>query len=82
MKHKFPTLAVHAGQKPDASYGAVMMPVYQNSTYAQPSPGKFVGRYDYGRTANPTRTALEENMAALEGGRYLADFVAAQKAAE
>ena len=70
MSQKFATLAIHAGQKPDAAFGAIMTPIYQSSTYVQPSPGKYVGRYDYGRTANPTRTALEENIAALEGGKF------------
>lgn len=69
-KSGFATLAVHAGQDPDPSTGAIMTPIYQNSTYKQISPGKFVGQYDYARSANPTRTALEANIAALEGGKY------------
>lgn len=64
----FATRCVHAGQRPDPSTGAVTMPVYMTSTYAQESPGKFKGPYDYSRSANPTRTALEGNLAALEGG--------------
>jgi cystathionine beta-lyase/cystathionine gamma-synthase len=65
----FGTKAVHAGQEPDPATGAVMTPVYLTSTYAQSSPGVHKG-YDYSRTANPTRTALEGNLAALEGGRH------------
>ena len=67
---KFSTLAIHAGQPPAKPYNAVMTPVYQTSTYVQASPGTFVEGYDYGRTANPTRTALEENLAALEGAKF------------
>src|SRR5262245_21556528 len=67
---KFASLAVHAGQEPDPTTGAVMMPVYQTSTYAQSSPGVVKLGYDYARTANPTRTALEANLAALEGGKF------------
>lgn len=59
------TRAVHAGQSPDASTGAVMTPIYQTSTYAQASPGDHKG-YEYGRVSNPTRTALEGNLAGLE----------------
>ena len=66
----FGTRAIHAGQAPDPTTGAIMTPVYQTSTYAQQSPGVFKGRYDYSRSANPTRTALEANLAALEGGNY------------
>lgn len=65
----FGTRAVHAGQQPDPTTGAVMTPIYMTSTYAQPSPGVFKGEYDYSRSANPTRTALEANLAALENGR-------------
>lgn len=63
------TLAVHAGQEPDPTTGAVMTPIYQTSTYAQAAPGEHKG-YEYSRTDNPTRAALEANLAALEGGRY------------
>lgn len=63
------TLAVHAGQEPDPSTGAVMTPIYQTSTYAQAAPGEHKG-YEYSRTDNPTRAALEANLAALEGARY------------
>lgn len=67
---KFDTLAIHAGQKPDPSTGAVMSPVYQTSTYVQESPGVIKENYDYARSANPTRTALEANLAALEQGKF------------
>lgn len=68
--HKFATRAIHAGQDPDPTTGAIMTPVFQTSTYAQASPGVFKGEYDYARTANPTRTALEANLASLEDGRH------------
>ncbi len=64
----FETLAIHAGQSPDPTYGAVMTPIYQTSTYAQQKMGEAI--YDYARTANPTRTALQDCIAALEGGRH------------
>src|SRR5499427_9904094 len=63
------TLAVHAGQHPDPTTGAVMTPIYQTSTYAQEALGKNKG-YEYARTHNRTRAALEANLAALEGGRH------------
>ncbi len=62
----FATRAIHAGQHPDESTGAVTTPIYQVSTYAQQAVGVHKG-YDYSRTANPTRTALEQNLASLEG---------------
>ena len=65
----FSTRAVHAGQEPDPTTGAVVVPLYQTSTYAQEALGKHKG-YEYGRTHNPTRFALERNLAALEGGRH------------
>ena len=64
----FGTKAVHAGQSPDPSTGAVMTPVYFTSTYAQAAPGDHKG-YEYSRTHNPTRTALQDNIAALENGK-------------
>jgi cystathionine beta-lyase/cystathionine gamma-synthase len=67
--HRFATLAVHAGQTPDPTTGAIMMPVYQTSTYVQPELGRHLG-YEYARTHNPTREALERNVAALEGGTH------------
>jgi cystathionine gamma-synthase len=65
----FETLAIHAGQAADAQTGAVVTPIYQVSTYKQDGVGGLRGGYEYSRSANPTRTALEENLAALEGGR-------------
>lgn len=66
----FGTRAVHAGQEPDPSTGAIMTPVYMTSTYVQSSPGVFKDGYDYSRSKNPTRSALEANLAALENGRH------------
>jgi cystathionine beta-lyase/cystathionine gamma-synthase len=63
------TLSVHAGQEPDPTTGAVSVPVYMTSTYVQAGPGEHTG-YEYSRTQNPTRHALEGNLAALEGARY------------
>lgn len=70
---KFGTKAIHAGQEPDPSTGAVMPPIYQTSTFAQESPGKHKG-YAYARGKNPTRTALEKNIAALEEGKHCLCF--------
>jgi len=64
----FETLAIHAGQEPDPTTGAVVPPIYQVSTYKQDGVGGLRGGYEYSRSANPTRTALEECLAALEGG--------------
>ena len=64
----FDTLAIHAGQEPDPATGAVAVPIYQTSTYKQDGVGGLRGGYEYSRSANPTRTALEEALAALEGG--------------
>ena len=65
----FSTRAIHAGQAPDPTTGAVVVPIYQTSTFAQDAVGKHRG-YEYARTGNPTRAALEQCIAALEGGRY------------
>ncbi len=65
----FETLAIHAGNTADPLTGAVVPPIYQVSTYKQDGVGGLRGGYEYSRSANPTRTALEENLAALEGGR-------------
>jgi cystathionine gamma-synthase len=65
----FETLAIHAGQEPDPLTGAVVPPIYQTSTYKQDGVGGLRGGYEYSRSANPTRTALEECLAAIEGGR-------------
>ena len=66
---KFNTKVIHGGQEPDPSTGAVMMPIYQTSTYAQSSPGQNKG-YEYSRAANPTRTALENAFASIENGTH------------
>jgi len=63
------TIAIHAGQHPDPTTGAIMMPVYQTSTYVQPELGRHLG-YEYARTHNPTREAYERNVAALESGTH------------
>src|SRR2546423_6439063 len=65
----FATTAIHAGQEPDSATGAVTVPIYQTSTYAQEGLGKHKG-FEYARTSNPTRLALERNLAALEGAKY------------
>jgi cystathionine gamma-synthase len=65
---KFATRAVHAGLEPDPTYGSVIPPIHQTSTYAQKRPGEFVEDYDYSRSANPTRAALEHALGELEGG--------------
>src|SRR5512134_657018 len=63
------TLAIHAGQSPDPTTGAIMTPVYLTSTYVQDGPGVHKG-YEYSRTQNPTRHALQDCLAALEGARH------------
>lgn len=78
---RFATLAVHAGQRPDPATGAIMTPIYQTSTYAQEAIGVHKG-YEYARVSNPTRTALEANVAALEGGRHGAAFASGLAAIE
>lgn len=65
----FATTAIHAGQEPDSASGAVTVPIYQTSTYAQEGLGKHKG-FEYARTSNPTRLALERNLAALEGAQF------------
>src|SRR5213083_2813775 len=64
---RFSTICVHAGQEPDPSTGAIIVPIYQTSTYVQDELGRHKG-FEYGRTQNPTRLALERNIAAIEGG--------------
>src|SRR5687767_734020 len=64
---RFSTICVHAGQEPDPATGAIIIPIYQTSTYVQDALGKHKG-YEYARTQNPTRAALEGNLAAIEGG--------------
>lgn len=68
-KLRFNSKTIHGGQKPDKAYGAVMPPIYQTSTYAQSTPGGHQG-YEYSRSANPTRTALENSLASIENGSY------------
>jgi cystathionine gamma-lyase len=75
----FGTKAIHAGQSPDPTTGAIMTPVFLTSTYVQEAPGKNKG-YDYSRSHNPTRTALEQNLAALEGGRFGLGFASGMAA--
>jgi cystathionine beta-lyase/cystathionine gamma-synthase len=66
---RFETRAIHAGQAPDEETGALMTPIFANSTYVQDGPGDHRG-YEYSRTGNPTRTDLEDNLASLEGGEH------------
>src|SRR3954468_12433994 len=65
---RFSTVCLHAGQEPDPTTGAIIVPIYQTATYVQDALGKHKG-YEYGRTQNPTRTAVERNIAAIEGGK-------------
>ena len=66
---RFNTKTIHGGQEPDKAYGAVMPPIYQTSTYAQTTPGGHQG-YEYSRSGNPTRTALERSLASIENGKF------------
>ncbi|MEE9362471.1 MAG: cystathionine gamma-synthase [Cellulophaga sp.] len=68
-KLQFNSKVIHGGQQPDKAYGAVMPPIYQTSTYAQSTPGGHKG-FEYSRSANPTRTALENSLASIENGDY------------
>jgi len=81
MSSRFETLAIHAGQQPDPSTGAVMTPIYQTSTYAQQGVGRHQG-YEYSRTGNPTRTALEACLAELEGGGFGLAFASGMAATD
>jgi cystathionine gamma-synthase len=72
--HGFSTNAIHAGQEPDPATGAVILPIHPSSTYAQDGVGGTRSGYEYSRSANPTRTALQECLAALEGGRHAVAF--------
>jgi cystathionine gamma-synthase len=74
MQDAFETLAIHAGQEPDPLTGAVVPPIYQTSTYKQDGVGGLRGGYEYSRSANPTRTALEQCLAALEHGARASAF--------
>ena len=77
----FSTIAIHAGNEPDPTTGAVSVPIYQTSTYAQEGLGKHKG-YEYARTQNPTRTALEKNIAALENARFGFAFASGMSATD
>ncbi len=77
---RFETLAIHAGQEPDPLTGAVVPPIYQTSTYKQDGVGGTRGGYEYSRTANPTRKALEECLAALENGTHALAFASGMAA--
>lgn len=68
-KHHFDTLSVHGGVEPDETTGAIMTPIYQTSTFIQKAPGEHKG-YEYSRSDNPTRTALQTSLATLEGGKH------------
>jgi cystathionine gamma-synthase len=79
----FETRAIHAGQRPDPQTGSVTVPIYATSTFAQDGVGGLRdGGYEYSRTANPTRTALEEALASLEGGRHALAFASGMAAAD
>jgi cystathionine gamma-synthase len=79
----FETRAIHAGQEPDSRTGSVIVPIYATSTFVQDGVGGVrEGGYEYSRTANPTRTALEEALAALEGGRHGLAFASGMAAAD
>ncbi len=77
----FSTIAIHAGNEPDSATGAVSVPIYQTSTYAQDGLGNHKG-YEYARTQNPTRSALERNIAALEGAKYGFAFASGMSATD
>jgi cystathionine beta-lyase/cystathionine gamma-synthase len=77
----FSTDCIHAGQEPEPHTGAVTIPIYQTSTYVQPELGRHLG-YEYARTQNPTREALEANVAALEGGRFGVAFASGMAATD
>jgi cystathionine beta-lyase/cystathionine gamma-synthase len=80
---RFDTLAVHAGVTPEPTTGAIMTPIFQTTTYVQPAVAEPLGgRFDYGRSANPTRDALEASIAALEGGRHGLAFASGLSAIE
>ena len=79
---RFGTLAIHAGQEPEAETGAIMPPIFQTSTYVQPDVAKPKKGYDYARVQNPTREALERMVAALEGGKHGVAFASGLSAIE
>jgi len=76
---RFSTICIHAGQEPDPTTGAIITPIYQTSTYVQPELGRHKG-FEYARTQNPTRSALEGNLAAIEGGRAAFAFASGMAA--
>src|SRR3954468_22200732 len=76
---RFPTICIHAGQTPDPGTGAIITPIFQTSTYVQESLGHHKG-YEYARTQNPTRAALEQNIAAIEGGKAAYAFASGMAA--
>src|SRR2546425_887140 len=76
---RFSTVCLHAGQEPDPSTGAIITPIYQTSTYVQEELGKHKG-YEYARTQNPTRLALENNLAAIESGKTAFAFASGMAA--
>ena len=80
--HGFSTTAIHAGQEPDPATGSVIVPIHATSTYVQDGVGGLRGGYEYSRTGNPTRTALEECLAALEGGRHGLAFASGMAATD
>jgi len=75
----FSTICLHAGQEPDPSTGAIVTPIYQTSTYVQDGLGQHKG-FEYGRTQNPTRLAVENNLAAIEGGKAAFAFASGMAA--
>src|SRR5438094_2292438 len=75
----FSTVCLHAGQEPDPSTGAIITPIYQTSTYVQEGLGKHKG-YEYARTQNPTRSAVEKNLAALESAEHAYCFASGMAA--
>src|SRR5438309_7119997 len=76
---RFSTICLHAGQEPDPSTGAIITPIYQTSTYVQEGLGRHKG-FEYGRTHNPTRLAVERNLAAIEGGKAAFAFASGMAA--
>ncbi|GAA2797840.1 cystathionine gamma-synthase [Crossiella cryophila] len=82
MNDGFATRAIHAGQDPDPTTGSVIVPIHATSTYAQDGVGGLRGGYEYSRTGNPTRTALETCLASLEGGRHARAFASGMSATD
>src|SRR6266545_5765581 len=76
---RFPTICIHAGQTPEPGTGAIITPIFQTSTYVQEELGRHKG-YEYARTQNPTRAALEANIAAIEGGKAAFAFASGMAA--